>query len=108
VLASIYQSLTARRLGYDTLLWQVPVLSLTAQSFLFTIALSSNSSPEARMTAAALSLVVALMSMQLMAKHRFHEEIDAKLAEKLERELKAVHQGARGSSPRQVAGSAVG
>ena len=38
VLASIYQSLTARRAGYEMLLWQVPALSLTAQAFLFTIA----------------------------------------------------------------------
>jgi hypothetical protein len=87
VLASIYQSLAARRMGYDTLMWQVPALSLTAQAFLFTIALSDSSVPEARLTASALSFVIAIISLQLMAKHRFHEEIDAKLAEKLEREL---------------------
>jgi|SRR5579884_1627377 len=68
-------------------MWQVPVLSLTAQAFLFTIALSSTSSPAARLTAATLSFVVAVISMQLMAKHRLHEEIDAKLTEKLERDL---------------------
>lgn len=87
ILASVYQSLTARRLGYDTLMWQVPALSLTAQAFLFTIALSSGSSPWARIVASGLSFIIAIISMQLMAKHRFHEEIDGKLAEKLEGEL---------------------
>jgi len=88
ILAAIYQSLAARRLGYDTLMWQVPVLSLTAQAFLFTIALSSGSSPWARIVASTLSFAVAIISIQLMAKHRFHEEIDGKLTEKLERELR--------------------
>ena len=87
VLASIYQSLAARRLGYDTLMWQVPALSLTAQAFLFTIALSAGNRTEARLTAATLSFIVAVISLQLMSKHRFHEELDARLAEKLEREL---------------------
>ena len=87
VLAAVYQSLAARRLGYDTLMWQVPVLSLTAQAFLLTIALGSTSSPAARLTAAILSFVVAIISLQLMAKHRHNEEIDSRLAEKLEREL---------------------
>ena len=87
VLAAVYQSLTARRLGYDTLMWQVPVLSLTAQAFLLTIALGTASRPAARLTAAILSFVVAVISLQLMAKHRHNEEIDSRLAERLEREL---------------------
>lgn len=88
VLASVYQSLETRRSGYNTLMWQVPVLSLTAQAFLFTIALNSSSGPEARLIASVLSLVVAIISMQLMAKHRFNEVIDSILMEKLERDLK--------------------
>lgn len=87
VLAAIYQSLAARRLGYDTLMWQVPVLSLTAQAFLLTIALGSASRPAARLASAILSFVVAIISLQLMAKHRHNEEIDSRLAERLEREL---------------------
>jgi hypothetical protein len=87
VLASIYQSLTTRRVGYEALMWQVPALSLTAQAFLFTIALSADSRPEARLTAATLSFIVAVLSLHLLAKHRFHEELDAKLVEKLERDL---------------------
>ncbi|HEU5441890.1 MAG TPA: hypothetical protein VFU88_21600 [Ktedonobacterales bacterium] len=87
VLAAVYQSLATRRLGYDTLMWQVPVLSLTAQAFLLTIALGASSLPAARLVAALLSFLVASISLQLMAKHRHNEEVDARLAERLEREL---------------------
>jgi hypothetical protein len=38
----------------------------------------------ARLIAASLALIVALISMQLMSKHRYHERIDAKLLESLE------------------------
>ena len=34
--------------SYTTLLWQVPALSLTAQAFLFTIALAKDANPGAR------------------------------------------------------------
>jgi hypothetical protein len=30
----VYQAVAARRLQWDNLVWQVPVLSLTAQAFL--------------------------------------------------------------------------
>lgn len=44
--ASGYAALAERRLQWDSLLWQVPVLSLTAQAFLFTIALSPGGTGE--------------------------------------------------------------
>lgn len=53
------------------MLWQAPALALTAQAFLMTIALASGSSSLARCLAAGLAVVVACLSMQLMAKHRF-------------------------------------
>ena len=84
LLSAVYQSLSARRLGYDTLMWQVPALSFTAQAFLMTIALGKDSHPAACLTAATLSLVVALMSMQLMSKQRFLEVVDSILMEKNE------------------------
>ncbi|MEO7002121.1 MAG: hypothetical protein ABI068_09870 [Ktedonobacterales bacterium] len=86
--AALYQVVATRRLGYDTLIWQVPALGLTAQAFLFTTALTSPINNPARLIAAALALVIALISMQLMSKHRYHEEIDARLLEKLEKNLK--------------------
>ena len=84
LLLAVYQSLSARRLGYDTRIWQVPALSFTAQAFLMTIALSKDSHSAACLTAATLSFVVALMSMQLMSKHRFLEVMDSILMEKIE------------------------
>ena len=52
--------------SYTTLLWQVPVLGLTAQAFLLTIALESASSRWARCTASVLSIIIALASAVLM------------------------------------------
>ena len=83
---SIYQTIANRRQVYDTLIWQVPVISLTAQAFLFTIALGSTSIV-ARLISASLAFVTSVISMQLMSKHRLHESIDSKLLEKLETTL---------------------
>jgi len=85
---SVYQTIASRRLGYDTSMWQVPVLSFTAQAFLFTIALSASNYNLARLLAALLALIIALISMQLMSKHRYHERIDVKLLESLEKDMK--------------------
>lgn len=84
LLGSFYQALSSRRLGYDTLMWQVPALSLSGQAFLFTIALGSASSPAARFIASGLAFILALISMQLMSKHRYHEELNSRLLEKIE------------------------
>ncbi|HZC04904.1 MAG TPA: hypothetical protein VE338_04625 [Ktedonobacterales bacterium] len=81
---AIYQVLGARRLGYDSMMWQVPALSFTAQAFLLTIALGGGLGVT-RLTSAALALIIAVISMQLMAKHRFNEEIDSRLLEAFER-----------------------
>ena len=76
---SIYETMSNRRTTYDIMMWQAPILSLTAQAFLFTIALGGGSSRLARLMAAALALISALGSMQLMAKHRFSGNVDSRL-----------------------------
>lgn len=96
LLGSVYQALSARRLGYDTMMWQVPALSFTAQAFLLTIALGGGLGVN-RLVSAALALVIALISMQLMAKHRFNEEIDSRLLERFERSTRI--DSAFGSPP---------
>lgn len=58
--------------SYTTLLWQVPALSLTAQSFLLTIAVGSGSSNYARLISSGLSIVIALSSYALMHDQRGH------------------------------------
>lgn len=41
---AMYAVVAARRAQYHNMLWQVPTMSLTAQAFLFTIALGHDSS----------------------------------------------------------------
>ena len=62
-LAGVY---AARYASDKTLLWQLPALSLTAQAFLLTIALSHSNGVSARVTAAALSAVTSAASYALM------------------------------------------
>ncbi|SDT24226.1 hypothetical protein SAMN04489743_2134 [Pseudarthrobacter equi] len=71
-----YEMLTARFLAHDELLWQTPVLALTAQSFLMTISLSRDVANLAAATSAALGAVLILMSMHLLGRHRFLELIE--------------------------------
>ncbi|MGP3924768.1 hypothetical protein [Streptomyces sp. 8N616] len=73
----VYQAVAARRMQWDALLWQVPALSLTAQAFLFTIALGPESSRYARVIASALAIVMSVLSLHLMARHRQAEITDA-------------------------------
>jgi hypothetical protein len=73
----IYQVVAARRLQWDNLVWQAPALSLTAQAFLLTITLSAGYETWPRRAAAALALVVSLLSLNLLARHRLSEIADA-------------------------------
>jgi hypothetical protein len=55
----------------------VPVISLTAQAFLFTIALGPESRPFARVVACSLALAITILSMLLLARHRQADIADA-------------------------------
>lgn len=81
-----YQVLASRRVAYDQMAWQTPALAFTAQAFLMTIALSGGST-WTRIVAAALALIVALLSIQLLKKHHHMELIDSVLLEQLEDRL---------------------
>ena len=83
--STLYQVVANRRLEYDTLMWQVPAISFTAQAFLFNIAFSSTNHL-AQILSAFLAFVIASISIQLMAKHRYHEEVDSRLLEKFEKD----------------------
>lgn len=80
-----YSIVASRRQSYDAMLWQTPVLSLTAQAFLLTIALGADTCPPARFLAALLSLFTALGSIQLLAKHRYGERQDSEFLTKFEK-----------------------
>ena len=78
------------------MLWQAPALALTAQAFLLTIALGGNAASFLRALAAGLGLVVACMSMQLMAKHRHPTELDNAWLAAMEQEIGLTPVAARG------------
>jgi hypothetical protein len=73
-----YAAVSARRLQFDNLVWQVPVVSMTAQAFLFTISLSSGSHTYSRLVAAGLGAVAAFLSMHLVSRDRQAEIADAR------------------------------
>lgn len=52
-----YQVVASRRQQFDLMIWQVPVLGLTAQAFLLNIALSHGTSQVARALSAGLAVV---------------------------------------------------
>jgi colanic acid biosynthesis protein WcaH len=79
-----YEFLNARRDSFNNLVWQTPVVSLTAQAFLFSIILSSGISMEGRIIAGILALITAFVSLQLLAKHRFMEIEHAKMLQAYE------------------------
>lgn len=83
----VYQVVASRRLQWDFLLWQVPVLSLTAQAFLFTIAVGGSSSQLARIVSSLLAIVITFLCLTLMARHREAEIMDARWLENFEQQV---------------------
>jgi hypothetical protein len=88
VLASLLTAYTTQFGSYTTLLWQVPALSLTAQSFLLTIVLSAGNGHFAKLTASGLSIVIALASTMLMHDQRGHAMNHGELALRISRQLR--------------------
>jgi hypothetical protein len=81
----LYQVVAARRTQFDNFVWQAPVLSLTAQAFLFTIALGADTRRLPRAVACVLSLIITSLSITLMARHRQAEVADAEWMEEFEK-----------------------
>ena len=77
VAAVLYQTMETKRQTHDQMMWQTPGLGLVAQSFLLVVALGPGSSWMARLLAAVLGVIAALSSIQLLLKHRKHEETDS-------------------------------
>jgi hypothetical protein len=73
--------------SYTTLLWQVPALSLTAQAFLLTIALSHGNGTSAKVIGAALSAVISAASYALMHDQRGHANYFGELARRVSHRL---------------------
>ena len=74
---SVFEAMEAKRHMLDQMMWQTPALGLVAQSFLLTIALNHESTTVARVVASLLGVVAALGAIQLLLKHRLHEEMQS-------------------------------
>jgi hypothetical protein len=48
---AVYEAISARRISHDQMMWQVPALSLTAQSFLLAIAVNTGLASAVRVLA---------------------------------------------------------
>ncbi|MFD9188179.1 hypothetical protein ACFWCA_08155 [Streptomyces phaeochromogenes] len=73
----IYQMAAARRFNYESIAWQIPGLSLTAQAFLMTIGLAPGAGHLARVAAGFLAIVVSLLTIHSVLRHRRHELADS-------------------------------
>jgi hypothetical protein len=89
-------------MGYDSMMWQSPALSMTAQAFLFTLTLSSGVPRLPRILAACLSITLAILAIQLMSRHRQQELTDSVMLEKLEEQLGLAIDGCRPHAPADV------
>jgi hypothetical protein len=78
-----YEAISDRSLAHNELMWNTPVLAMTAMAFLLTTAPGSGAAWQ-RAVAASLSLVVALASVQLMAEHSHSQLADSELLHQLE------------------------
>jgi hypothetical protein len=86
-LVHLHGVVATRRTTYDTLMWQTPALVFAGEAFLFTLALQSDSTAAARIIAAVLALVVALVALQTFTRHRANEVTDSLTLERIERRL---------------------
>lgn len=102
-LALSYQVLADRALMHNTLMWQTPGLSVAAEAFLLTLALSPGASPVSRCFTAGLSLVLSLLCIQLMSKHSAMEQRDRALLNSLEAALHATRTEGAGPKFRGLA-----
>lgn len=82
-----YEMILIRHMEQDSMLWQTPALAITGQAFLLTLAFDGGIHGGGRAAAALLGVFIAVMSMQLMAKHRYLSRLDEQELRRLERVL---------------------
>jgi hypothetical protein len=86
-LKEIYPVIASRRLQWDNLAWQVPMISITGESFLFTIILSSSTSKDARIIGSLLAIIISYASISTLGRHRISEVHDANILREIEAKL---------------------
>jgi hypothetical protein len=82
-----YSAIATRAQGYNDLQWQTPNLALVAEAFLLQLALGPQSTPLARVVASALNLMLSLLCIQKMTKHREMQIDDRTTLRRLEKRL---------------------
>jgi hypothetical protein len=65
----LHAGLVAKRTTLDQLIWQAPIIALTAQAFLMTIAFSSSNSRLYRIASGVIAMLIGLLSWQLFLRH---------------------------------------
>ncbi|MBC3843491.1 hypothetical protein GXW82_34655 [Streptacidiphilus sp. 4-A2] len=83
----MYQIVAARRINYESMMWQVPSLALTAQAFLTTIGLSPGVGRLARVAVGMLAVIITLMTVHTGLRHRRNELADSVWLAKTEQAL---------------------
>lgn len=91
-----YQILMQRSLSEHAEMWQTPSLALAAQSLLLTVAIDQDSKRWIAVLVSVLAVIVAAMSMQLMAVRRFNNNLDRRKMTELEQELGMIEVSERG------------
>lgn len=81
---AVYSATAARRVAFDQMLWQVPALSLAAQSLLVTVGVDRDNDAMVRVLALLLATLFAVLSIQLMAKQRFGVQVDTQYLKRWE------------------------
>jgi mannose-1-phosphate guanylyltransferase/uncharacterized membrane protein len=97
-----YQVLASDRINHNELFWNVPMMFLTAQSFLLVIALGGLSAPPwGRAIGAFISFVFGILSIQIFERNRINEIADSELLLDIERHF--ILQGYSGTQIHQKA-----
>jgi hypothetical protein len=81
----VWRAVSIRRLQWDNLLWQIPLLSVTGEAFLFLIILGDRTSYFSRNLSSILSMIVSTASLHLFARQRASELHDSFLLEAIEK-----------------------
>ncbi|KAH8919773.1 hypothetical protein BT69DRAFT_1284549 [Atractiella rhizophila] len=84
-LVQIYQVVADRRASFDSLLWQVPTMGLTAHAFLFSIGLASDTSRASRIISMALVLLITFLTIHLFTRQLQAEDADNRWLEDFEK-----------------------
>jgi hypothetical protein len=76
---TLLPTLEQRRAAIDQTMWQAPALSVTAQAFLFAVALNPDTVEYGRITVLIVGMAAALAALFLLLKQRYLEELHSDL-----------------------------